>query len=257
MLATQAVAHEVWIEPRHYQVEKGAPIVASLKNGERFAGIELGWFSGQIARFDVVERGKRRALNGRPGDIPAVQGLKTGAGLVVLVHQSKPKTVTYENWDKFQKFVDHKDLGDVRAAHQARQLPESPLREIYTRFAKSLLSVGHGKGTDLQTGMETEIVALANPYRERLTEMPVLVLYQGKPRGKVQVELFERAPDGEVRVSTHRTDELGKATLPVRAGHTYLVDAVVLRVPAKDLAQRYNAQWETLWASLTFALPEP
>ncbi|MGH1355615.1 MAG: DUF4198 domain-containing protein [Thalassovita sp.] len=256
LLATQAVAHEVWIEPQNYQVEKGAQIAASLKNGEGFAGIELGWFSGQIALFDVIARGTRRAIAGRPGDLPAIQGLKTRPGLVVLVHQSKPKTVTYETWEKFQKFIDHKDFGDVRRAHVARGLPEKPLREVYTRFAKSLLAVGHGKGADAETGLETEIIALANPYRGSRTEMPVRVLYKGAPRVDAQIELFDRGPDGSVTITYHRTNAVGEAVLPIQPGHEYLVDAVVLREPSPELATHYTAQWETLWASLTFAVPE-
>lgn len=210
-----------------------------------------------MALFDVVVRGTRQPVAGRAGDLPAIQGLKTKPGLVVLVHQSKPQTVTYEAWEKFQKFVDHKDFGDIRAAHAARGLQETPLREVYTRFAKSLLSVGHGKGADAATGLETEIVALANPYRDDLSGgLPVRVLYQGNPRADAQVELFERAPKGQVTTTYHRTDAQGEVMLPVLPGHQYLVDAVVLRVPAQELAERYRAQWETLWASLTFAVPE-
>jgi uncharacterized GH25 family protein len=256
LLCGPAFAHEVGIEPQNYQVEKGGQITASLKNGQMFEGGELGWFSGQIARFDVIERGKAHPVQGRAGDIPAVQGLKTRAGLVTLVHRSKPRTVTYETWDKFQAFIEDKDLGDVRAAHQARGLTDTPLREVYTRFAKSLVAVGHGKGADAETGLETEIIALANPYRAQLREMPVRVLYQGAPRAHVQIALFARAPDGTVTLSHHRTDDAGRAALPVQPGHAYLVDAVVLREPSAALAARYNAQWETLWASLTFAVPE-
>lgn len=253
--AAPTFAHEVWIEPQNYQVEKGQDITASLKNGEGFVGSQLTWFPGQIERFDVVVGGQSRAIAGRAGDLPAVQNLKTRPGLVVLVHQSKPKTVTYEDWDKFQLFIDHKDLGDIRARHSARGLADTPLREVYTRFAKSLLAVGHGKGTDAETGLETEIIALANPYRERLTKMPVRVMYLGAPRPSAQVELFERAPDGTVTITLHRTDASGQVDLPVKAGHEYLVDAVVIRVPSAALGAHYNAQWETLWASLTFAVP--
>lgn len=256
LLSNRAIAHEVWIEPQNYQVEKGGQITASLKNGEQFSGIELSWFSGQIDRFDVVVRGKARAIDGRSGDLPAIQSLKTRPGLVVLVHQSKPKTLTYENWEKFQAFIDHKDLGDIRGAHLARGLAQTPLREVYTRFAKSLLSVGHGKGADTVTGLETEIVALANPYQGKLRAMPVQVLYQGAARVDAQIELFSRAPDGTISVTYHRTDKAGQATLPVLPGHSYLVNAVVLREPSATLAARYNAQWESLWASLTFAVPE-
>lgn len=256
-LAWPATAHEVWIEPDSFVLRKGAPITASLKNGQDFEGIELGWFSGRIALFDVLTRGKRRPIEGRAGDIPAIQGLDVKPGLSILAYQSKPATLTYENWEKFQAFIDHKDLGDIRAAHAARGLAQHPLKEVYTRFSKALVGVGHAKGADQVLGLETELIALANPYRDDLTAgMPVQLLYQGAPRVNAQIELFARAPDGQVGISLHRTDKAGRATLPVQPGHSYLVDAVVLRVPDADLAARYSVQWESLWAALTFAVPD-
>lgn len=257
LIALPVRSHELWIEPQLYQVEKGGEIAASLKNGQNFEGIELGWFDGRIQMFDQLLRGKRGPIEGRPGDIPAVQGLKTKPGLVVLAYASKPSTLTYETWDKFQAFYAHKDLGDIRTAHQERGLPDFPIKEVYTRFSKALIGVGHAKGTDENMGLETELIALANPYRDDVQNgFPVLLLYQGAPRVDVQIELFDRAPDGTVRTTMHRTDAQGRALLPVFPGHEYLVDAVVLRVPAPDRAERYNVQWESLWAALTFAIPD-
>ena len=43
------------------------------------------------------------------------------------------------------------------------------------------------------------------------------------------------------------------ARLPVRAGYEYLADAVVLR--AVEPKRETDAQWQSLWASLTFAVP--
>lgn len=252
-----AYSHEVWIEPQSYQVEKGGEIVAALKNGQNFDGIELGWFDGRIALFDQVVNGQRSPIPGRPGDVPAVQGLRTDPGLVVLAYQSKPATLTYENWDKFQAFISHKDLGDIRAAHLARGLPELPVKEVYTRYTKALVGVGKSKGADHHLGFQIELVALTNPYRDDLTDgFAVQLLYQNAPRADAQIELFDRAPDGTVSTTLHRTDATGQVRLPVRPGHEYLVDSVVLRVPAADLVTRYGVQWESLWAALTFATPK-
>ena len=53
-----------------------------------------------------------------------------------------------------------------------------------------------------------------------------------------------------------QTDDNGVATFPVRPGYSYMVDAVVLREPSDRLAEQFGAVWETLWANLTFAVPE-
>ncbi len=100
--------------------------------------------------------------------------------------------------------------------------------------------------------METEFVALANPYTADMDlGLPVQLLYQDAPRPGAQVEVFDRAPDGTVRVTTAQTDAKGIALIPVSPGHEYLLDAVFLR-PAPDLDE---AVWESHWASITFKIP--
>lgn len=79
------------------------------------------------------------------------------------------------------------------------------------------------------------------------------VLYEGAPRKNAQVELFEKAPDGEVSVTLHRTNAVGEARLPMKPDHAYLVDAVVMRPVAAQNGD--GPVWESLWASLTFQVP--
>ena len=74
-------------------------------------------------------------------------------------------------------------------------------------------------------------------------------------RADAQVELFEKAPGGAVEITYHRTDARGIAMLPVRPGHAYMADAVVLRAPSAALAAERGVAWETLWAELNFAVP--
>jgi len=136
---------------------------------------------------------------------------------------------------------------------QARGLPDNGFIEIYTRYAKALVGVGDAQGADAETGMETEFIALTNPYTDDPTKgMAVQLLYQGKPRANTQIEIFERDTENNVVVTYARTDTQGQALIPTLAGHTYLLDAVVLREPVSGS----DAVWETLWAALTFAVPQ-
>ena len=73
------------------------------------------------------------------------------------------------------------------------------------------------------------------------------------PRAAAQVELFEKTEDGKVQITFHRTDETGHVRVPVQRGRRYLADAVVMR--PLDAATSDGAVWESLWASLTFAVP--
>jgi uncharacterized GH25 family protein len=253
LTATPGLAHEFWIEPQEYQVQSGAPLVAELRNGQGFSGVSLAYFSKRFQRFDLVQDGKTVPVEGRMGDVPALQMTAPDEGLLVIVHQTAVKTLTYDKWEKFAAFAIHKGYVDIQALHQARGLPDEKFTETYTRFAKALVGVGDARGMDAPTGMESEFVALSNPYLDDPAQgLAVQLLYQGVSRPEAQIEIFERSPDGTVTITTLMTDAQGKAVIPTRAGHTYLLDAAVLR-PAPEGGK---AVWESLWAALTFAVPD-
>jgi uncharacterized GH25 family protein len=247
-------AHEFWIEPEAYQVAPGADMIASLRVGQNFGGSAQAYLPPSFERFDLNCAGNLKPVEGRAGDRPAMTVIAPSDGLCVVIHQTRDYTLTYREWEKFVSFVEHKDFTTALADHAARGLPEVGFVEQYSRYAKSLIAVGDGAGQDSVVGLETEIVAGANPYTDDVSGgLPVQVFYQGTPRVDVQVELFEKAPDGAVEITLHRTDGEGHVTLPVKAAHSYLVDAVVLR-PMTPKAER-DPVWESLWASLTFAVP--
>lgn len=254
-LSLPVAAHEFWIDPEVYQVPSEGTITARLRVGEAFAGAEQSYLARNFDRFDLACSGALSSVEGRAGDRPALTVEAPRDGLCVVIHQTRDHTLTYRDWQKFVNFVEHKDFAGVLTEHAARGLPETNFVELYSRYAKSLIAVGSGAGADADMGLETEIVAEANPYQDEMTDgLPIRVLYQGEPRADVQVELFAKPPSGAVVVTLHRTDADGRVTLPVEAGHAYLADAVVLRAltPTND----GDPVWESLWASLTFAVPE-
>ncbi len=253
-LAGAATAHEFWISPPAYRIAPGDLLVADIRVGQKFKGGAYTFVPQRFARFDLVHDGKVVPVEGRLGDKPALSMAPPGEGLVVIVHQTTDYLLTYSEAEKFEAFVREKDFAWALDEHRARGLPETGFRERYSRYGKSLVAVGDGDGEDRVVGMLTEIVALANPYGDDMSAgLPVRVLYQNAPRDDVQVELFEKSPDGSVVVTRLRTDANGEVTLPVRPGFEYLVDAVVMR--PLEPADAADPVWESLWASLTFQVP--
>ncbi|MCL6282031.1 DUF4198 domain-containing protein [Ruegeria sp. 2012CJ41-6] len=250
--ALPGLAHEFWIEPLKFQVETDTELTAQLRVGQKLYGTPQAYFPNRIARFELRYGGNALPYEGRLGDIPALSTQPERDGLVVILHQTAPDTLDYKDWQTFQDFADHKDFPGIREQHLARGLPLDGFHEVYTRFAKSLVAVGTGKGADTRSGMETEFVALTNPYSDpRADGVAVQLYYQGQPQPDAQVEIFDRAPDGAVQISLTRTDAHGRAVIPVTSGHSYLLDAVRLR----PYDGPEGAVWESLWASLTFAVP--
>jgi uncharacterized GH25 family protein len=255
LLATPVSAHELWIEPLNWQPAADGRLEANLVNGQKFEGNTISYLPKWFSRFEVVTGDGTAAVDGRIGNTPAIAQPVAGDGLHVVVYQSTPNTVSYAEWTKFLKFVAHKDLGDIDAQHHARGLPETGFKEVYTRYSKALIGVGSAAGADKREGLETEIVALDNPYVVGGNTVRVQLFYGDEVRANAQIELFEKAADGSVLVTLQRTDGEGIAALPVRAGYEYMADAVVMREPSEALAAEYGAVWETLWANLTFAMP--
>ena len=256
LVALPAHAHELWIDPHTYRPAAGDPIVADLTNGENFEGNHLVYLPHLFDRFEIISGDEVAGVTGRLGDQPALNQPTSGTGLHIVVYQSRAETLNYAKFEKFESFAVHKGYPDIAARHVARGLERIRLKEVYTRYSKSLIGVGAARGQDRRLGLETELVALENPYTDTVADgLDVQLFFGDAPRAGAQIELFDKAPDGTVRLTVHETDAQGRATLPVTPGHTYMVNAVALREPDQRHA-RHRAAWETLWANLTFAVPE-
>lgn len=255
IIAAPLQAHEFWIEAEDYTVPAGGTVVATFRNGEDLAGSALSYIPRRSERFDYVSGGTVSEIPARMGDNPAIVLEGLGDGLVTLIHETAQQTLTYDDWDRWVRFTDHKDFAWGQQEHLDRGLPREGFREGYLRFAKALVAVGSGAGADAARGLRTEIVAEANPYMDDLSGgLPVQVLFEGAPKADAQIEMFARDAGGAVEVTLHRADAEGRAVLPVAPGHDYLLDSVTL-LPLDGDGDRAPV-WLTLWAALTFAVPE-
>lgn len=253
-LIGKAPAHEFWIDALDYAVAPGEAIAGDLRVGEEFSGAPVSYIPRSFTRFDVISDGETLPVERRLGDLPALRMEDLPEGLAIVAHETSTTRLTYTEWERFVRFAEHKDFGDIAALHDGRNLSRERFVESYSRHVKALIAVGEGAGADQLLGLTTEIVALANPYTDDVTGgLPVQVYYNGAALADVQVELFDRAPDGTVTVTLHRTDAQGVALLPVQAGHEYLADHVVLE-PIEPTEEN-DAVWHTYWAGLTFGIP--
>lgn len=256
LLAGPATAHEFWLEPTAYQVAVDDKLTANIVNGQDFSGIILPYVPQRFAHFKAFAGDTVRDVTGRTGDMPALNIDALAQGLNVIAYQARNATVDYETWEKFKTFLDHKDLGNLLPRHQDRGLPTENFKEVYSRYSKTLIGVGNGAGADRRVGLETEIVALTNPYTDDLSNgMRVQLFYGAEVRANTQVEIFSKTPSGAVSSAFVRTNDQGIATIPVISGNSYMLDAVLMRDPAEQLASNTNAVYESLWANLTFAAP--
>ncbi len=255
-IALPAKSHEFWIEPVAFQIESGAVVEAHLRVGQNFEGASQSFIPRNFKRFEYFQENRTEDVIGVVGDRPAVKLQAERDGLLILVHQTNDKSITWNTWKKFVNFLSHKDAAWVIEEHQANGFPKEDVREVYSRYAKSLIAVGTGAGTDEIMGLTTEIVALENPYTGNMADgIRVKVFYDGEPRVSAQVEVFQRDAEGNLEMFKVDTNSAGIATIPVESGAHYMLDSVVLRPATDSAAYGGPFLWESLWANLTFAVP--
>ncbi|MEJ6393215.1 DUF4198 domain-containing protein [Gymnodinialimonas sp. 2305UL16-5] len=255
VLTGKGIAHEFWIDPEDYTLAAGEPLLGDLRVGQDFSGAALSYLPRNFETFDVIADGEALPVDGRLGDVPALNVAELPAGLAVVVHQTAGQTITWSEWERFLNFANHKDLGDVTAMHVDRELSQDDVTEDYIRYAKSLVAIEYGTGADRRVGLRAELVALTNPYMGETGDgMRMELWYDGALQPDYQVELFAEDDDGDVEITLHRTDGDGIVTLPVEPGITYMADAVFLE-PVEPSTEG-GAIWVTHWANMTFAVPE-
>lgn len=248
----KATAHEFWIDPVDYTLEVGETLDADLRVGQEFSGSAQSYLPRSFALSVILNDGEVYRASGRLGDIPAISQDGLSEGLAIIVHQTNPIQLVWSEWHRFLNFAEHKDLGDVTAMHEARNLSQDDVTEDYIRYAKSLVAIGDGAGADGRVGMRAELVALANPYTDDISGgIPMQLWYDDALQPNYQVELFAQSASGAVTVTLHRTNANGVVVLPVRPGMTYMADAVFLE--AVEPEQRGDASWMTHWANVTFS----
>ena len=252
--ATFSYSHEMWLEANSFQIDTNDVLEVNIKIGEKLQGSNLPYIPKSIEEFYWSQNGVKNNIKSRLGDIPAFTKTFSENGLTSIVYISKPSIITYETFQKFEKFSVHKDLGPVKKLHLNYGFPEKYFKETYSRFAKVIVGIGSSSGKDTNFGLMTEFILLNNPYTDKSQNFVKLKLnYQGKPRSKAQVEVFERSLDGKVSIFTTKTTNEGIVIIPVKKGYDYLFDAVKLR--KVDPLSNQKAVWETLWASIMMNIP--
>jgi uncharacterized GH25 family protein len=248
LLSGPVLAHDFWIEPSTFRPAPGGRVAVRLRVGQNLLGDPVPREPQRIERFVAVDGKGETEVPGVSGMDPAGWLSPSSPGLLWIVYDSGHENVQLDA-AKFDRYLGEEGLERIRKLRGAKT---TPVPEIYSRCAKSLLSVGSAPGTgfDRVLGLELELVAEKNPYALKPgEELPLRLLYHGKPLdGALLVAIPKGAADAKVSA---RSDRRGRAALRLDRPGPWLVKAVHM-VPAPAGS---GAEWESLWASITFELP--
>lgn len=243
-------AHDFWLEPSSFRVEPGASVELRLRVGEHFTGEALPRNPAMLAQFIVVGPDGIRTVPGRNGKDPAGVLTLLQSGVAVVGYRSRHSFVELES-DAFDAYLAEEGLDHIVAVRATRKQSDLRVRELFSRCAKTLLQAGSAgsSGHDRILGFTLELVPEQNPYAMRAGDsLPVRLLYQRQPlEGALVVAINSGAPREKVSA---RSDPDGRVSLLLAREGTWLVKAVHM-IPAPPGSA---AEWESLWASLTFEL---
>jgi uncharacterized GH25 family protein len=261
-----AAAHEYWLEPSRYRAAAGDTLAIAAFAGTGFRGERKPYAAPRT--LALMLRGPR-ALDMRPaavnGDLTFARFIAPDARGALIVYRSDFSPIELPA-TAFDRYLEDQGLEAPRAARARLGAAAGPGRERYARCAKAWIAGTRASDAPrwrTPAGLPLEIVPLAEPGRG--ARLPVRVLWLGRPLANAQLRAWRQpvtaafaAIEGAMRDSAgcadqQRTDRRGQATLHVSGSGEWLVSCVHM-VPSDDRAE---ADWQSLWASLTFARPAP
>jgi hypothetical protein len=247
-----ALGHEFWLNAS--PTEQPGAVQCTMHVGENFEGQLVGWVKSFVLSLRVFGAGKSEELRDNLSEA-ALPGIalalpKTGTHLIAVDSSSSVITL---NAEKFHAYLHDEGLDAIIKQREAANSATTPGRERFRRHVKALVQTGGVADASfgVHTGQRLEIVPLKNPLTAAPgATLPFLVLFDGKPLAGVLLKAWYKH-DNQLLLIKTRTDADGKleVTLPY-AGPWML--SVVHMIAALDTSE---ADWDSLWANLTFDLP--
>ncbi|MDQ2978179.1 MAG: DUF4198 domain-containing protein [Acidobacteriota bacterium] len=249
-LAASGRGHDFWIEPSTFRPSVGEDFSVSLRVGEHFRGEPVPRDDRRMRKFFVVSAAGEQPLPGLPGADPAGFARADSAGATAIGYRSDRSGVTLEA-QKFETYLADQGLDAVIAERARRGEREKPGREVFSRSVKSLVFAGaRGRDFDRRLGLTLELLLLSDPAAWR-ADRPIALrlLYQERSLpGALVKAICREDPD---KTLTVRSGKEGGASFLLPRKGVWLVEAVHMVRASKDV----DADWESVWTSLTFEIP--
>jgi hypothetical protein len=201
-----------------------------------------------IRRFVAAFGDSLHIIRGVAGRDPAGTITFDRPGLAVVGYSSR-HTATSLPASRFEAYLREEGLDHVIESRERRGETLAPGREKFSRSAKSILQVGGLglEGYDRRLGFPFEIVPERNPYElAQGDSLPVRLYFRGRPLGGALVTAYQ-TKSSQVE-ATGRSDANGLVLLAIDRPGEWMIKSVHMVSVEGDPA----ADWESIWATLTF-----
>lgn len=245
-----AAVHDYFLLPENFYLKKGEKLSLHMLEGEQFIKkAEVGFQPKDIASLALYEGKHIYDLKKFPRD-SAFNTLNyplenEGQAVISMVTGVEHNNVSRDSYADFLTSLGYDKLAnDVKNGRQFR------IREKYTRYMKTLISVENHDGDEYKKQLreDYEIVLKDNPYKKRYGEDFVAqVFFMGKPVKHEAVALYIRSLGGNVYNQNYVTDDKGEFTITMSREGIYLLRCIHVE-PSKS----GDADYQSWWATYTF-----
>ncbi len=259
LFAAVAGAHEFWLSPSRYRCVAGDTLAIDARVGTGFRGESSPFAPTHTEQLLLHGAGaqdlKRAGVNGA---FQWARWVAADGGGALVTYQSTFKPIQLEA-KAFDAYLKLEGLDSVVTARARFGSWAGPGRERFARCAKLWIAGMDAQRATRPAGMPLELIPLDVPGTR--PDLRVRLLWCGRPLAGALVRAWvQRLDAGEVPVGVGSRDSVGaivsvrtaadgSARVPVPRHGEWLVNAVHM-VPS---AARGVADWDSYWASLTFA----
>lgn len=240
--AVKTAAHDFWLEPSTFHPADARAVAIRLMVGDHGRGEPVKRNNRRIDRFVVRDADGEKDIPGRQGSDPAGY-LDSVSGTAMVGYQTTPLRHGDMSAERFEAYLREEGLERIIGMRAAAGNSRKSGREIYSRSAKAWLSASRqGAGFDVPFGFRFEIVPSSDPATAGVFEAQVL--FEGKPVEGVLVRAIDQSSG---TLTSRRSNSEGRAQVRLEGDGPWIIKAVHM-IPASSA----GADWESIWATLTF-----
>lgn len=256
---TPAFAHDFWIAPQSYQLEKPGAVPTAIMvghpkdrslwpiNPHRVISLKSHGANGVT---DHQDRISTLLPNGR-----LLLSLDTPGTHMLMIETTSASSILPAK--SFNSYLDEEGLTPIITDRARKETQNEEGREIYSRRGKALIQVGpldekSARYVTRPLGMTLEIVPQTHPYAlDAGAQMSATVYYRGKAAPGVSVGLISLDTDAGL-VKTLKTNAKGHVTFKRPKSGQWMLHAVW----SDALEDTSEADYDTIFSSLSLGFKE-
>ena len=249
-IAISAATHDFFLMPEFFYMHKGDKLNMHLLMGDLFVkDTEIPYQPNKTSRFMLYNGSKKIDLMKASKDsaMPVLSYEMINQGQS-LIEMTRSYEFSFTSRDAYAEFLNNQGLDKM--AEKVKSGNQFRVKEKYTRYLKTLVSVDEAKGDAYQKNLneDFELILKENPFKKRYGDDMIAVLkFKGKPAASASVGLYIKTTNGNVYTQNLTTNPEGEVAFNLSREGVYLLRSVRIE-PTKDK----DADYESWWTSYTF-----